>query len=78
MKFYNSEGYNYKFIKLSKKNYMIKESVDLPRINITYLENVNLLTIINLKMKMMKVNIGLIGILYNNHINVSFNFKFKF
>ena len=36
VKFYNSEGYNYKFIKLGKNNYKIKESVDLPRVNITY------------------------------------------
>ena len=39
VKLYNSEGFNYRHVKLDKKNLMIKETVDLPRINITYTGN---------------------------------------
>ena len=36
VKLYNSEGYNYSYIKLDINNLEIKESLDLPRINITF------------------------------------------
>ena len=63
VKLYNSEGFNYRHVKLDKKNLMIKKLLIFQELTLHILEIVKLKIIYKKKgNKMMKVNIGLIGI----------------